>query len=142
MLRRRSRGVAKFSQHIAGKAIDFFIPGVALEEQRAAALRLQRGGVGYYPASFIHVDVGSIRHWPRMTHEQLARIFSNGKTAHIPNAGIQTADAGSPSPGRGRVAAVPMPRARPGPAIAGEFTLAAASMSPTISTASTPQPAS
>ena len=29
MLRRRSSGVAKFSQHMTGKAIDFFIPGVA-----------------------------------------------------------------------------------------------------------------
>ncbi len=31
MLRRRSSGVAKFSQHMLGKAIDFYIPGVELE---------------------------------------------------------------------------------------------------------------
>ena len=49
MLRRRSSGVAKFSQHMTGKAIDFFIPGVALEDVRAAGLRSERGGVGIYP---------------------------------------------------------------------------------------------
>ena len=40
MLRRRSSGVAKFSQHMTGKAIDFYIPGVALEDVRAAGLRV------------------------------------------------------------------------------------------------------
>ena len=37
MLRRRSRGVAQFSQHMLGKAIDFNIPGVSVEELRVAA---------------------------------------------------------------------------------------------------------
>jgi uncharacterized protein YcbK (DUF882 family) len=87
MLRRRSRGVAKFSQHMLGKAIDFNIAGVSVEELRVAGLRLQRGGVGYYPGSFVHVDVGSVRHWPRMTHDQLARVFPNGRTVHIPSNG-------------------------------------------------------
>ena len=32
-----------------GKAMDFYIPGVPLEELRDAGLRLQRGGVGFYP---------------------------------------------------------------------------------------------
>jgi uncharacterized protein YcbK (DUF882 family) len=95
MLRRRSKGVARFSQHTLGKAIDFFIPGVPLDTVRAAALRLQGGGVGYYPASgapFVHLDVGSVRHWPRMTREQLAKIFPDGRTVHLP------AD-GNPLPG-------------------------------------------
>src|SRR5262245_41405258 len=34
MLRRRSSGVAKFSQHMLGKALDFSIPGVPLEKLR------------------------------------------------------------------------------------------------------------
>ena len=87
MLRRRSRGVAQFSQHMLGKAIDFHIPGVPIEQLRAAGMRLQRGGVGFYPGSFVHVDVGAVRHWPRMTHDQLARVFPNGRTVHIPSNG-------------------------------------------------------
>ena len=39
MLRRRSSGVAKFSQHMLGKAIDFYIPDVELETIRDAGLR-------------------------------------------------------------------------------------------------------
>ena len=87
MLRRRSHGVAQYSQHMLGKAIDFFIPGVPLEQLRIAGLRLQRGGVGFYPTSgspFVHMDVGGIRHWPRMTHDQLVKVFPNQKTVHIP----------------------------------------------------------
>jgi uncharacterized protein YcbK (DUF882 family) len=81
MLRRRSSGVARFSQHMLGHAMDFYIPDVPLEQIRAAGLRLQRGGVGFYPTSgspFVHLDTGSVRHWPRMTHDQLARVFPDG----------------------------------------------------------------
>ena len=87
MLRRRSSGVARFSQHMLGHAMDFFIPDVPLEQIRFAGLRLQRGGVGFYPTSgspFVHLDTGSIRHWPRMTHDQLARVFPDGRTVHVP----------------------------------------------------------
>jgi uncharacterized protein YcbK (DUF882 family) len=90
MLRRRSSGVARFSQHTLGKAMDFYIPGASLEELRIAGLRMQRGGVGYYPSSgspFVHLDVGSIRYWPRMTHDQLARVFPDGRTVHVPSDG-------------------------------------------------------
>ncbi len=90
MLRRRSSGVARFSQHMQGHAMDFFIPGVPLEQIRFAGLRLQRGGVGFYPTSgspFVHLDTGNIRHWPRMTHDQLARVFPDGRTVHVPTDG-------------------------------------------------------
>jgi uncharacterized protein YcbK (DUF882 family) len=90
MLRRRSAGVARFSQHMLGHAMDFFIPGVPLEELRVIGMRLQRGGVGFYPSSgspFVHMDTGGVRHWPRMTREQLVRIFPDGRTVHIPTDG-------------------------------------------------------
>jgi uncharacterized protein YcbK (DUF882 family) len=90
MLRRRSSGVARHSQHMLGHAMDFFIPGVALEKVRIAGLRLQRGGVGFYPTSgspFVHLDTGSVRHWPRMTYAQLERVFPNGRTVHLPASG-------------------------------------------------------
>jgi hypothetical protein len=54
-------------------------------------LRLQRGGVGFYPSSgsaFVHLDTGSIRHWPRMTHDQLAKVFPDGRTVHVPTDGV------------------------------------------------------
>jgi uncharacterized protein YcbK (DUF882 family) len=79
MLRKRSNGVAKFSQHMLGKAVDFYIPGVPLEQLREAGLRAQRGGVGFYPSSnFVHMDTGGVRHWPRMPEAQLARVLSKG----------------------------------------------------------------
>lgn len=91
MLRRRSSGVARHSQHMLGHAMDFYIPGVPLEQIRYAGLRLQRGGVGFYPTSgspFVHLDTGNIRHWPRMTPDQLARVFPDGRTVHVPTNGV------------------------------------------------------
>ncbi|MDO9564009.1 MAG: DUF882 domain-containing protein [Bradyrhizobium sp.] len=90
MLRRRSSGVARNSQHVLGQAIDFFIPEVPLDQVRAAGLRQQRGGVGFYPTSgspFVHLDTGSVRHWPRMNHDQLVRVFPDGRTVHVPSSG-------------------------------------------------------
>jgi uncharacterized protein YcbK (DUF882 family) len=87
MLRRRSSRAAKNSQHMRGKAMDFYIPGVSIERIRAVGMRLQNGGVGFYPKAytpFVHLDVGSVRAWPRMTRDQLAQIFPDGKTVHIP----------------------------------------------------------
>ena len=58
-----------------------FIPGVPLEELRVG-LRAQRGGVGFYPTSgapFVHLDTGSVRHWPRMPEEQLMAVLSKGQ---------------------------------------------------------------
>uniref|UniRef100_UPI001E533789 DUF882 domain-containing protein n=1 Tax=Methylobacterium sp. Leaf118 TaxID=2876562 RepID=UPI001E533789 len=87
MLRRRSSGVAETSQHMLGKAMDFFMTDATVDQIRAAGMRLQRGGVGWYPRSgspFVHLDVGSVRSWPRMTSDQLARLFPDGKTVHLP----------------------------------------------------------
>lgn len=64
LLLREGRGVAPGSLHLAGKAIDFRIPGIDLAAVRRAALDLKSGGVGYYPASrFVHIDCGRIRSW-------------------------------------------------------------------------------
>jgi hypothetical protein len=71
--------------------MDMYIPGVPLEQIRFAGLRLQRGGVGFYPTSgspFVHLDTGSIRHWPRMSHDQLVKVFPDGRTVHIPTDGV------------------------------------------------------
>jgi uncharacterized protein YcbK (DUF882 family) len=90
MLRARSRGVARLSQHMSGKAMDFYIPGVPLSKIREVGLRLQRGGVGFYPSSgspFVHMDTSTIRHWPRVSREQLVKIFPNERTVHIPSDG-------------------------------------------------------
>jgi len=92
MLRGRSAnsGVARNSQHTLGKAIDFYIPGVPLETLRATAMKIQGGGVGYYPTSgspFVHLDVGNVRAWPRMTREQLVKLFPDGRTVHLPTDG-------------------------------------------------------
>ena len=90
MLRRRGRGVAKNSRHTLGHAMDFFIPGVKLSKLRAAGLRLEAGGVGYYPRSgspFVHFDTGTVRHWPRMSRRELVKVFPRGKTIHVPTDG-------------------------------------------------------
>ena len=63
-LRARSSGVAKNSLHMQAHAIDIRIPGVNTLTLRDAALKLGRGGVGYYPRSgFVHVDTGRVRTW-------------------------------------------------------------------------------
>lgn len=90
MLRRQSKAVAKNSQHMLGKAMDFYLTDANTSDVREVGLRMQRGGVGYYPNAytpFVHLDAGSVRHWPRMSHDELARIFPDGKTVHIPSDG-------------------------------------------------------
>ncbi|PIK74785.1 DUF882 domain-containing protein [Methylobacterium frigidaeris] len=86
-LRRRSRAVAEHSQHMLGKAMDFYLADVSIDQIRAIGMRMQRGGVGWYPQAnspFVHLDVGSVRSWPRMSHDQLARLFPDGRTVHLP----------------------------------------------------------
>ncbi len=90
MLRKRGRGVAKKSQHVLGRAMDFYLPDVKLSKLRRIGLKMQVGGVGYYPRSgspFVHMDVGSVRHWPRMSRRELVAMFPSGKTLHVPTDG-------------------------------------------------------
>jgi uncharacterized protein YcbK (DUF882 family) len=56
--------VAANSFHTVGMAIDIRLPDRSSAAARRAALRLGRGGVGFYPhPGFVHVDVGPVRHW-------------------------------------------------------------------------------
>lgn len=90
MLRSRSSGVAKQSQHTLGRALDFYIPDVPLKKMRDIGLKMQVGGVGYYPRSgspFVHFDIGNARHWPRMNRRDLLAVFPNGGTVHVPSDG-------------------------------------------------------
>lgn len=53
-----SKGVAKNSLHLKGKAIDINLAHVSLKELSNAARSLKVGGVGYYPKShFVHIDI-------------------------------------------------------------------------------------
>lgn len=63
-LRQHSRGVAKKSLHMEGRAIDIRLDGCDIRHLRNAAIALHRGGVGYYPKSnFVHLDTGTFRTW-------------------------------------------------------------------------------
>ncbi len=89
-LRRRSKMVAEHSQHMLGKAMDFWLEDISVDQIRAIGMRMQRGGVGWYPNAgtpFVHLDVGSVRSWPRMGYDQLARLFPDGRTVHLPSRG-------------------------------------------------------
>jgi uncharacterized protein YcbK (DUF882 family) len=62
--RKAHTGVARHSLHMQAEAIDIRLPGIPISELRDAALRLHRGGVGYYRSSdFVHVDIGRVRQW-------------------------------------------------------------------------------
>jgi uncharacterized protein YcbK (DUF882 family) len=90
MLRSRTKGVAERSQHVLGKAMDFYIPDVSLRKLREIGMKFQVGGVGFYPTSgspFVHMDVGGVRSWPRMPRRELSRLFPDGRTLHKPAEG-------------------------------------------------------
>ena len=78
MLKRIGRKVARKSQHMNGRAIDFYFPDVPVEKIMGSAFVRKIGGVGYYPRSgkygFVHIDNGSVRHWPRMSATRQAKI--------------------------------------------------------------------
>ena len=63
-LRNRSRGVAKRSLHMRGKAVDIRLTGKRTRTVRDCAASLRCGGVGYYAKSdFVHIDTGRVRTW-------------------------------------------------------------------------------
>ena len=63
VLARTTFGVAENSQHIYGRALDFYLDS-KLTEAMSAAREAKRGGVGWYPSSrFIHIDTGPVRNW-------------------------------------------------------------------------------
>lgn len=64
MLRKASKGVAKKSLHMQGRAIDVRLSDLDVPKLHKAALALQGGGVGYYGKSrFVHLDTGRVRAW-------------------------------------------------------------------------------
>ena len=91
MLRMRSRQVAEHSQHMLGKAMDAHFVDVGTDRIRDIGMRMQSGGVGFYPTGntpWVHLDTGSVRYWPRMSHDSMVRLFPDGKTVHIPADGV------------------------------------------------------
>lgn len=64
MLRKASRGVARNSLHMSGKALDIRFSDASTRRIRDCALSLSRGGVGFYSRSdFVHIDTGAVRRW-------------------------------------------------------------------------------
>jgi len=64
LLSSKSRGVARKSYHMKGKAIDIRLSDIRTKDLRDIALDLQTGGVGYYKkADFVHLDTGPVRFW-------------------------------------------------------------------------------
>jgi uncharacterized protein YcbK (DUF882 family) len=64
MLRNRGHGVAKYSLHTQGRAIDVRLSTVPTHRLRKFCRGLKQGGVGYYPRSdFVHIDTGPVRIW-------------------------------------------------------------------------------
>ncbi len=57
-------GVSPRSLHMDGRAVDVCVRGRSRGALRRVALRMNRGGVGYYPRSgFVHIDTGRVRSW-------------------------------------------------------------------------------
>jgi uncharacterized protein YcbK (DUF882 family) len=64
MLRATTSGVARYSHHVKGNAIDVRLRGVRTKKLRDTAMQMHRGGVGFYENSdFVHMDTGPVRFW-------------------------------------------------------------------------------
>jgi uncharacterized protein YcbK (DUF882 family) len=63
-LRSKSRGVAKNSLHMLGKAADLRLGSRTVTQINKAAAACHAGGVGrYYGSNFVHMDCGPVRTW-------------------------------------------------------------------------------
>jgi uncharacterized protein YcbK (DUF882 family) len=66
LLEKAGRQVSRDSLHTHKQAADIVIQGVSLEKLRDAAIKMKRGGVGFYgeeKGNFLHVDTGRVRFW-------------------------------------------------------------------------------
>lgn len=64
LLRTRSKKVASGSFHTRGMAIDIRLPDIDTARLHRKAVKMEAGGVGYYPESdFVHLDCGPVRTW-------------------------------------------------------------------------------
>lgn len=64
LLRSRSRGVARNSLHMTGKAADLRLKNRSVNQMFRAAMACNAGGVGKYSGSnFVHMDCGIVRNW-------------------------------------------------------------------------------
>jgi uncharacterized protein YcbK (DUF882 family) len=78
LLRRTTFGVAEYSEHLYGKAIDISLPG-KLQDAMLAARAMRRGGVGWYPSSgFMHLDSGPVRNWT-LDGQGFGRLLLDGQ---------------------------------------------------------------
>jgi uncharacterized protein YcbK (DUF882 family) len=128
MLRKTRGGQAEKSQHMVGKAIDFYLPDVKLSKLRGIALKYGAGGVGYYPRSgspFVHIDTGRVRHWPRMNRKELLALFPKGDTLHVPTDG-------KPLPGYNQALAAYQAKGRSGAVYAGAGDADSVAKKPTL----------
>jgi uncharacterized protein YcbK (DUF882 family) len=56
--------VAEHSLHIAAKAVDFMVPGIAADKLGDICRHCgAAGGLGIYQSGFVHVDTGPRRNW-------------------------------------------------------------------------------
>lgn len=92
------RTVDPESQHMFGRAVDIFVPGLRTEKLKDAAEAQALGGVGHYPFSgprFIHIDTGPQRHWTEMDPAVRRRmgLAKRGRTRFKLNCDLTMADA-------------------------------------------------
>jgi len=59
-----TEGAARQSYHMWAMAVDFHVPNVAMDYLAAICMACPtRGGVGYYPGGWVHLDTGPQRYW-------------------------------------------------------------------------------